>query len=389
MLIKDNSEAIIVGSGLVGSVIARYLAEERGKKVVVWERRNHIGGNMYDYVDQHGILVQKYGPHVFHTNNRSLCNYLKRFIAWQDYQLICLAEIDGITTPTPFNFQTIDDFYPLEQAMELKAHIQAAFGKRQTATVMEVLENEDPLIQGYAQFLFAKDYSLYAAKQWGVSPKMIDPSILKRVPLRFSYDVGYFDDQYQMMPKVSYTAFFEKILDHPNITLNLGKEALKYLSVSTDGKTLLREEQPISCPVIYTGALDELFGCNHGSLPYRSLRFEWKYENKKSIQAAPVVAYPQAKGYTRITEYKKLPKQAVKGSTYAVEYPLPYKKGKKLEPYYPLLTEESQKQHAAYQKQADKIPNLYYCGRLADFKYYNMDQALERALEIAKVVKID
>lgn len=374
-------DCLIVGCGLSGAVIARHLAEQ-GKRVVIWERRDHIGGNMYDYVDEHGFLVQKYGPHTFHTKKKKLYDFMCRFEAWQDHKLTCGAMWDGKYTPTPFNFTTIDTFYPPEQAAALKEKLKRAYSERDTATVVEVLEHSDPDIRGYAEFLFQNDYAPYTAKQWGISPKDIDPSVLKRVPLRFSYEEGYFDDPYQVMPSHSFARFFQNLLGHPNIEVQLGVEALDHLRVS--GQTLLVDEQAVEYPIIYTGALDELFGCVYGRLPYRSLHFEWKYEARDSIQDAPVVAYPQEAGYTRITEYKKLPVQDRPGSSYAVEYPLPYKEGEKLEPYYPVLTEESQRQYAQYAALAEQIPNLICCGRLADFKYYNMDQALERALKVCE-----
>lgn len=377
-------KAIIVGCGLTGAVIARHLAEQ-GKKVVILEKREHIGGNMFDYTDDHGMLVQKYGPHTFHTRKKELYDYMLRFEEWEEYKLTCGAFIDGKCTPTPFNFQTIDDYYSPDEAAELKAHLKAAFPDRETATVVEVMQHPDPLVSGYAKFLFEKDYSLYTAKQWGVSPAEIDPSVLKRVPLRFSYNVGYFDDAYQVMPKHSFTAFFERLLAHENITVKLGVNALDYVSVM-DGKLLLNGE-PCRVPVIYSGALDELFGGVFGKLPYRSLRFEWKHEDKESIQNMPVVAYPQAEGFTRITEYNKLPVQTGKGTSYAVEYSLPVNAGSDSEPYYPVLTEESQKQYARYMELADMVDGLICCGRLGDFKYYNMDQALERALGICANLK--
>ena len=379
-------QALVVGCGLSGAVVARHLAEA-GLKVVIWERRNHIGGNMYDYVDEHGILVHKYGPHTFHTRKKELFDYMNRFCEWQEYRLTCGAQIDGICTPTPFNFKTIDDFYTPEEAAELKRRIAAAFPGRSTATVVEVLECADPMVRGYAEFLFARDYSLYTAKQWGVSPTDVDPSILKRVPLRFSYEEGYFDDEYQVMPKTSFTDFFRNLLDHANITVKLGVEALDHLSISNDGRTLLLDGKEVDFPVIYTGALDELFRHSEGPLPYRSLRFEWKYEETESIQPYPVVAYPQAEGFTRMVEFRKLPVQDVKGSTCEVEYPLTYETGSGAEPYYPLLTEASQKQYALYAEKAKQITHLYCCGRLADFKYYNMDQALENALVCASVIQ--
>ena len=373
--------SLVIGCGLSGAVIARHLAEQ-GKQVSIWERRAHIGGNMYDYVDEHGFLVQKSGPHTFHTRKKELYDYMLRFEDWQDYKLTCGAVWDGKYTPTPFNFTTIDTFFSHEQAERLKNKLQTAYAGRETATVVEVLEHDDPDIRGYAEYLFRNDYAPYTAKQWGVSPSEIDPSVLKRVPLRFSYDEGYFEDPYQIMPAHSFTRFFQTLLDHPNIHIELGVEALERIQVS-DGQ-LYVDGNRWDEPLVYTGALDELFGGIFGRLPYRSLRFEWKYTEADSVQDAPVVAYPQEAGYTRITEYKKLPFQARPGSSYALEFPLPYQEGASLEPYYPVLTEKSQIQYKKYFELVSAVPNLICCGRLADFKYYNMDQALERALGVCQ-----
>lgn len=372
---------LIIGCGLVGAVIARRMAEQ-GKQVVIWERRNHIGGNMYDYVDEHGFLVQKYGPHTFHTKEKRLYDFMCQYENWQEYKLTCGAVWDNMYTPTPFNFTTIDTFFSEKQAEKLKSKLKKVFFDRSTASVVEVLEHHDEDIRSYAKYLFEKDYAPYTAKQWGVSPAEIDPSVLKRVPLRFSYDEGYFDDEYQVMPAHSFTRFFENLLNHPNIQIELGIEALEHLSISE--QELLVDEKVVEYPVVYTGALDELFDCRFGRLPYRSLRFEWKYEDIDSLQNAPVVAYPQEEGFTRITEYKKLPIQKGRGTSYAIEYPLSYQEGENQEPYYPVLTSDSQRQYESYRQLADRVKNLIYCGRLADFKYYNMDQALERALYVCE-----
>lgn len=373
-------DVIVVGCGLSGAVAARELAD-RGKKVLILERRNHIGGNMYDYANEDGILVHKYGPHTFHTKNRALYDYMCKYAEWEEYHLTCGAEINGKYTPTPFNFQTIDDFFDPEKAAAIKNAIKTEYPNQDFATVVELLNHKNDLIREYAQFLFDNDYSLYTAKQWGVSPKEIDPSVLKRVPVRFNYNIGYFDDDYQVMPKISFTAFFENLLNHPNIKVQLDTDAKKVISLDEEKQCILVNQKVFSGTVVYTGPIDELFNCKFGKLPYRSLRFEWKTENLKSFQDAPVVAYPQAEGFTRITEYTKLPYQDVGDKTsYAVEYSVQYEEGKTNEPYYPVLTEESQAMYAKYKSEAESYKNLICCGRLGDFKYYNMDQALDRVL---------
>lgn len=384
---KMSYDAIVVGCGLSGAVVARYLAEQMNEKVLVIDRRSHIGGNMYDYKDEHGILVHQYGPHTFHTKKKELYDYMCKYADWEEYHLTCGAVINGKYTPTPFNFQTIDDFYDKDKANAIKHAIKEAYPDSEFATVLELLHHENDLIREYAQFLFDNDYSLYTAKQWGISPKEIDPSVLKRVPIRFSYEEGYFDDTYQVMPETSFTNFFENILNHPNITVCLNTEAKTVISLERKTRRIMYSGREFHGRVIYTGPIDELFDYEYGVLPYRSLRFEWKSEQKDSFQKAPVVAYPQADEFTRITEYTKLPVQDANGwTTYAIEYSLPYKKGMKAEPYYPVLTEESQENYQRYLKEAKEYDNLLLCGRLADFKYYNMDQALERAIQVCNIV---
>ncbi|WP_414153109.1 FAD-dependent oxidoreductase [Pectinatus cerevisiiphilus] len=303
-------DCLIIGCGITGAVIARNLAE-KGNYVTIWDRRNHIGGNMYDYVDEHNILVHKYGPHTFHTKKKELYSYISEYAEWQPYKLKCMAKMNGKFTPTPFNFQTIDDFYTQEEAQELKYVIRKEFSNTTNANVLEVLNHKNKKIREYGKFLFENDYSLYTAKQWGIDPDKVDPSILGRVPLRFSYGIGYFDDKYQVMPKKSYTCFFKKLLNHKNIIIELETEALEHLSIDEQKQVVLLDGKVSTVPIVYTGALDELFKIDQGALPYRSLEFEWKYEEIDSKQPAPVVAYPQEKNFTRITEYKKLPMQDV------------------------------------------------------------------------------
>ena len=341
------SRALIVGCGIVGCTVARILAE-KGWTVKIVDRRNHIGGNLYDYRDEHEILVQQYGPHIFHTNSERVFEFISRFSRWNPFNLVCGAVIDGICTPTAFNLKTIDLFFDRAKAEEIKQHIRDRFPGRESATVVELLDCDDAVIRDYAQFLFDKDYSLYTAKQWGISPSEIDKSVLKRVPIRFTYEEAYFKDKYQVMPENGYTAFIGKMIDHPAISVTLNYEALEHISIKDNAVYL--DGKKADYPVVYTGPLDELFGYKYGRLPYRSLRFEWIYKDVESYQQLPVVAYPQAEKFTRITEYKKLPVQDVRGTTCAVEYPVPYEADAdtSVEPYYPVLTEASQKAYSTY-----------------------------------------
>ncbi len=370
-------DALVIGAGITGAVIARQLAE-KGQSVEIWDRRSHIAGNMYDHVDDYGIRVHDYGPHIFHTSDQEVYDYVKRFALWQQFKLECGAQILGKTVFTPFNFETIDSFYSKEEGNRLKKKLNERYG-HDSVSVLDVMNDKDPDISGYGKFLFEHDYSLYTAKQWGVSPDEIDPSVLTRVKINMNYGRGYFSDKWQMMPEKGYTCFIESILNHPNIHVRLNVDALDHLMVQ--GNQILLDGNLLEKPLIYTGALDELFHCSEGPLPYRSLRFEWFHIEQNSYQEMPVVAYPEAKGYTRITEYKKLPVQNVKGTTCAKEYSLVYQPDKKQEPYYPIPSASTTAAYQKYALLAERIPNLYPCGRLADYRYYNMDQALKRALD--------
>ena len=370
----------IVGSGIVGAVLAAELAK-KGNTVQVLERRAHAGGNVYDYDDEYGIHVHHYGPHIFHTNDDEVYRYVSDNCELKDFNLVCGSVMDGKCVPTSFDFSSVDTFFP-EEAEEIKAHIKAEFGDRASATVLEMLESQDSYVRRFADFLYEKDYKPYTAKQWGIDPEKVDRQIFKRVPILFSYGSKYFSDKYQAMPVKGYMEFIENLLKTPGIELRLNEEALDRFSIRDH--QVMDGGKPLDGVLIFTGALDELFGCKHGKLPYRSLRFEWKHEDIDSFQDMPVVAYPQAEGFTRITEYKKLPVQEVRGTTYAVEYPLPYKQGEAMEPYYPVLTEESQELFQKYYEEAKQVKGLAFAGRLAEFKYYNMDQAIRRALDLAR-----
>lgn len=374
------SNYYVIGSGIVGSVISHELALA-GHTVTLYEKRAHSGGNLYDVTEKHGIRVQMYGPHIFHTNNRSIYEYIADHCELQKYNLVCGAVIDGKCVPTAFDFTAIDTFFQ-EESEVIKEHIRQVFKDKKSATVLEMLESKDSYVKKFAQFLYDKDYKPYTAKQWGMDPDEVDPQIFHRVPIHFSYENGYFEDKFQYMPVNGYSELIENLLNHNNIELMLNTDGLELFHIAND--RIYMKGKEVDGILIYTGPIDELFCWEFGELPYRSLNFQWRYEEIESIQAFPVVAYPQAKGYTRITEYKKLPIQHNSGTAYAVEYPLPYVPGMHQEPYYPVHTESSRNLAAQYRNKAAKVKNLICAGRLADFQYYNIDQAVKRALEVSK-----
>lgn len=380
---------IIVGAGLAGGILARKLADEYNKSILIVERRNHIAGNIFDFEDEHGVKVQKYGPHVFHTNIDEVYEFIAQYCEGIAYKTKCEAVIDGVSTPSPFNFKTIDQFYSEQDAAALKAKLLKYYANRPSVTVVEMLEADDADIRGFAEFLFEKDYKLYTAKQWNLQPEEIDSSVLKRVPIVLSYGDTYFYDKYEFMPKEGFTAMYAEIVRHPNITISLGVDALEHIAIDEKNQEVLYDDEKVN--LVYTGAIDELFRYKFGVLPYRSLHFEFKSLQMQDFQNVAIVAYPQAKGYTRITEYTKMPFQNFNGWTNVTyEYPVPYDKKAQIgnEPYYPVLTEDSQKMYEAYKEYAKGFENLILCGRLADFKYYNMDQVILRTLKLYESMEV-
>jgi UDP-galactopyranose mutase len=379
----EKYDYIVIGAGLAGGIFARMLAENDKKKILIVERRNHIAGNTFDFEDEHGIKTQKYGPHVLHTNSDEVYKFITKFCTPIKYKTKCEAVIDGVSTPSPFNFKTIDQFYDKEKGEELKTKLLNYYDNRASVTVVEMLKSNDEDIKGFADFLFEKDYKLYTSKQWNLQPNEIDPSVLKRVPIVLSYGDTYFYDKYEFMPQDGFVEMYRKIIDYPGIEVQLGIEALDHMCVDEISGKVTWDGTDVK--IIYTGAIDELFKYKYGVLPYRSLYFKYENINKESFQNVAIVAYPQVEGYTRITEYTKMPFQDTNGWTNAVyEYPVAYNKSSENgnEPYYPVLTKESLTIFEKYKEFASKFSNLILCGRLADFKYYNMDQVILRTLDL-------
>lgn len=374
---------IIVGSGIAGSVVARILAEEGNKKVLVVERRNHIGGNCYDVEDENGILIHLYGPHIFHTGNEEVREFLSRFTEWYDFGHEVVAKVGDKLIPVPFNLNTLHMVYDEEKANYLEKKLISEYGEGSRVPIMKLRENDDPDVREIAEYVYQNVFLKYTMKQWGQKPEEISPEVTGRVPVVISYDNRYFKDKYQSVPVDGFTPMFEKMLDHPNIDVKLDTE-VKDIVEFKDGKIFF-EGKEFNNGMIYTGAIDELFDCKYGRLPYRSLDFKFEHYDQDSFQGHSVVNYTVSEDYTRITEFKFLTGQKdTNGTTIVKEYPFAYT-GKEGEiPYYAILDEENDKLYNKYKEDAQKFNNFHLLGRLAEYKYYNIDAMCLKAIQLAK-----
>jgi len=380
-------DALVVGAGYAGAITARRLAEDGGKKVLVLERREHVAGNAYDGLDEAGILIHQYGPHIFHTNDKRVYDYLSRFTAWRDYQHTVVADIpDGtggrMQFPVPFNLDSMETAFGPGEGRRLGEKLLAAYGPEKKVTILELRQNPDPEIAAIADYVYEHVFVHYTMKQWGQTPEEIDPNTTARVPVFLSRDPRYFQDKYQGMPLDGYTPMFEKMLDHPNITLELNTDALKRLKLE-DGRILL-DGEPFGGTVIYSGQADELFGFRFGPLPYRTLDFGFQTLPQDAFQTHGTVNYTVDQPYTRITEFKHLTGQELPGvTTIMKEYSRAYTGADGEIPYYAIINPENNALYAKYKAEADKFPGLRLLGRLAEYKYYNMDAIAARALTLA------
>ncbi len=385
-----NYDTIVIGAGIAGTVAARELAEKGGHRVLVLEQREHIGGNCYDQADDHGVLIHTYGPHIFHTNDEGVYEYLSRFTEWylypQGHQVV--ANVNGSLIPIPFNLNTLHLVYGDEQADELEHRLIAAYGEGSRVPIMELKKSDDPQIREIAQYVYENVFLKYTMKQWGKSPKEIDPAVSGRVPVLLSRDNRYFQDEYQGLPLHGFTEIFDKMLDHLGIDVRLSVDAKDVMELDPESENkVLFEGQPFMGDVIFTGALDQLFDCRFGQLPYRSLRFDFEHYKQKFYQSHGVVNYTVSEDFTRITEFKYLSGQLDEDETTIVkEYPMAYT-GKEGEiPYYAINNPENDALFARYKGLVDQIPGFHLLGRLAEYKYYNIDAIVERALDLAETI---
>lgn len=350
---------LIVGAGFSGSVIAERLASQCGKRVLVVDKRNHIGGNAYDHYDNSGILIHKYGPHIFHTNSRQVFEYLSQFTQWRPYQHRVLSSVDGQLLPIPINLDTINKFY----GMNLNSFEVEEFFKCITEPKEYIRTSEDVIVSQVGEELYQKFFQGYACKKWGLDPSQLDKSVVSRVSTRTNRDHRYFTDTYQAMPLHGYTQMFEKMLNHPNIKVML----------NTDYREI---EQVIPWrEMVYTGTIDQFFDYRYGKLPYRSIKFQHETHNIPVFQPAPVIHYPNEHLYSRVTEFKYLTGQ--EHNKTSIVYEFPQAEG---DPYYPIPLPDHKKVYQKYKALADYTRGVYFVGRLANYQYLNMDECVGQAL---------
>lgn len=381
---KDTGiyDSIVVGCGLAGAVVARELAEGAGKKVLILEGRSHIGGNAYDHVNSDGVLVHKYGPHIFHTNYKRVFEYLSRFTSWREYSHEVVGNIHGNLIPIPFNLTSLYMGFEAQKAERIEQKLISAYGFGSKVPILDLRKHTDPELVEVADYIYNHVFSYYTQKQWGVLPDEIDPSVTARIPVVISYDNRFFQDTYQGIPSEGYTAIFERMLNHPLIEVRLHTDARELLSfekgeVAFNGCEFHGE-------VIYTGPLDELFGCCYGRLPYRSLDFKFETHEVSQFQPKGTVNYTVDEEFTRITEFKHLTGQALEDITTIVkEYPRDYTGANGDIPYYPIQNADNSDLYERYKKLTERFPRFYLLGRLAEYKYYNMDAITHRALTLA------
>ena len=370
----EKVKNLVVGAGLSGAVIAERLASELKEEVLVIDRRSHLAGNIYDYRHPCGIMVQRYGPHIFHTQDEKIWHYLSRFTAWHPFALKPLARVDNTYVNLPFNLNSLAQVFPPDVAARLEEKLIARYGLGARVPIMKLREEKDADLQRVAQYIYEKIFEKYTTKQWGVSPEQIDPGVMARVPVVISHEDGYFQDKHQAIPAKGYTHLIENMLRSPLISLRLNTPFEQI-------KNKITYER-----LFYTGSMDEFFGYKYAELPYRSLRFEVEQKNAEYFQPTVVVNYPNDFDFTRICEHKYFLDEKNPVTVISTEYPQAFKRGKN-EPYYPIKNAQTDALYARYAQEANKLPGVYFLGRLGAYQYCNMQEAVAAALTLFERIK--
>lgn len=377
-------DIVVIGAGFSGAVLAERFARVGGKRVLVLEKREHLAGNCYDFQNEYGVSVHRYGPHLFHTSKENVWKYLSRFTAWTPYEHKVLGSIDGKLVPIPFNLNTLDALYPKKQAREIEALLVKEYGVGGKVPVLDLRKNPSTLLSELGELVYQKFFVNYTSKQWGCAPEEISPAVTARVPVLISRDDRYFHDKYQAIPSEGYTQLIANILNHPNIEVRLNTDALKLVSLNMQEQIVLLNGVKFNGKLVFTGMLDQLFNYVDGELRYRSLQFDFQTLKQQEFQPATTVNYPNEQAYTRITEFKHILNQVTTATTIVKEYPQDYDRhdSAKNIPYYPILNDKNQQRFEQYKQMVKAFPNVITAGRLADYKYYNMDDAVGNALKI-------
>ncbi|MEM6598478.1 MAG: UDP-galactopyranose mutase [Cyanobacteria bacterium P01_C01_bin.69] len=361
---------LIIGAGYSACVLAERLATQLDKRVLIVEKRNHIGGNAYDYYNEHGHLIHKYGPHIFHTRSKEVWNYLSRFTQWRPYYHQVLGVVEGKKVPIPFNLNTLYELFPPNYAAKLEDLLLENFGFGKKVPILQLKESSSGDLGFLADYIYDNIFLRYTQKQWNLKPEELDSGVTARVPIYISRDNRYFQDPYQAMPQLGYTEMFRRMIDHPNIKVLLNTDYQEVISDITFNRA------------ICTGPIDAFFDYAHGAMPYRSLDFRFETLAQANYQEVGTVNYPNDYDITRITEQKYLTGQVSPSTTIVKEFPQAYIPGRN-DPYYPIPRAENRDRLSHYLKEVKKLNgSVLFAGRLADYKYYNMDQAVTRALGI-------
>lgn len=366
-------ENLVVGAGITGAVIANRIANEINEKVVLIDRRDTLAGNSYDYKDEEtGITIHKYGPHIFHTNNEKVWKYLSKYTKWHYFFLKPNAVIEGEKVTLPFNLTTIRQLFSPKMADRFEDKLISRYGYGVKVPILKLKEQDDEDLKFLANYVYENVFKNYTMKQWGLKPEEIDPTVTARVPIYISHDNRYFQDKYQGIPLNGYTKMIENIINHKNIEVKL----------NTDYRSLENKNYK---RIFYTGAIDEFFDYKFGELPYRSLEFDLQKLCKEYYQNTVVTNYPNNYDFTRITEHKFFLDEKSDKTVISIEYPQKFERGKN-ERYYPIASAQNQALYEKYLAESEKFENLYFCGRLGGYKYYNMDLAVEKAFELFEQV---
>src|SRR6056297_4200 len=369
---------VVVGAGVAGCTIARLLAEE-DKKVLVIEKRDHIGGQAHDFYDINGILIHKYGPHIFHTNSRKVFNFLSKYTNWHIYNHEVLAFVDNQYIPVPFNINSIKKIFPEYLSKIYIKKLLNNFGYNTKITIWDLKNSKDKRLNELGAYIYNKIFKNYTKKQWALSPEDLNKEVTSRVPVNISKDNRYFFDKYQVMPDMGYTYMFNKMLNHENIELLLNTDYKSIIKKSGNDEFFLKNQKVKK--LFYTGPVDYFFDFKFGQLPYRSLKFKFINFNREYYQNKGVINYPNNYDFTRITEFKHLTKQKNILTTIVKEYPSSCNIQRGDIPYYPIPRKRNEKQYKKYHGEINNLDNVYFIGRLAEYKYYNMTSIIEKILE--------